>query len=170
MNPDRGIPETLLARFSDFVADRLGLHFPRERWRDLERGIGSAARDFGQADAPACIDRLMSAPLTQREIEMLASHLTVGETYFFREEKSFAALETHILPDLMRRRRDGEKRLRVQKGVFRFANSTVNPIAQEHIGATAFVEDDQTVAHDGSLRAGVVDSLDESGQVWIFIA
>jgi hypothetical protein len=65
---------------------------------------------------------------------------------------------------------DGEKRLRVQKGVFRFANSTVNPIAQEHIGAVAFVEDDQTVAHDGSLRAGVVDSLDESGQVWIFIA
>ncbi len=113
MNPGRGIPETLLARFSEFVAARMGLHFPRERWRDLERGIDSAVRDFGQADAQACIDRLMSSPLTQREIEMLASHLTVGETYFFREEKSFAALEAHILPDLMRRRRDGEKRLRI---------------------------------------------------------
>ena len=113
MSPGRGIPETLLARFSEFVAARMGLHFPRERWRDLERGIGSAAGDFGQADASACIDRLMSAPLTQREIEMLASHLTVGETYFFREEKSFAALETHILPDLMHRRRDGERRLRI---------------------------------------------------------
>ncbi len=113
MNPDRGIPETLLARFSEFIAARMGLYFPRERWRDLERGIGSAVRDFGQADAPACVERLMSAPLTRREIEMLASHLTVGETYFFREEKSFAALETHILPDLIRRRRDSEKRLRI---------------------------------------------------------
>ena len=113
MNPGRGIPETLLSQFSDFIAARMGLHFPRERWCDLERGIDSAARDFGQADAQACIEWLMSHSLTKPEIEMLASHLTVGETYFFREEKSFAALETHILPELIRRRRDGEKYLRI---------------------------------------------------------
>lgn len=108
-----GLSETLLSQFSDFIAARIGLHFPRERWRDLERGIGSAARDFALGDARACVEWLMSHPLTKREIEMLASHLTVGETYFFREEKSFAALETHILPELIRRRRDGEKRLRI---------------------------------------------------------
>ncbi|MHB8743451.1 MAG: CheR family methyltransferase [Sulfuricaulis sp.] len=113
MNPSHGIPEALLAQFSDFIAARMGLHFPQERWRDLERGIGSAVRDFALTDAQACIEWLMSHPLTKREIEMLASHLTVGETYFFREEKSFAALETHVLPDLIRRRRDGEKRLRI---------------------------------------------------------
>lgn len=113
MNPGRGIPETLLSQFSDFIGARLGLHFPRERWRDLERGIDSAARDFAQADAQTCIEWLMSHSLTKREIEMLASHLTVGETYFFREEKSFAALETHVLPELIRRRRDGEKYLRI---------------------------------------------------------
>ena len=32
------VSETLLAELSDFVGSRLGLHFPRERWNDLERG------------------------------------------------------------------------------------------------------------------------------------
>ncbi|MDP1707669.1 MAG: CheR family methyltransferase [Gammaproteobacteria bacterium] len=111
MNP--GLSEMLLSQFSDFIAARIGLHFPRERWCDLERGISSAARDFALGDARACVEWLMSHPLTKREIEILASHLTVGETYFFREEKSFAALEAHILPELIRRWRDGEKRLRI---------------------------------------------------------
>lgn len=113
MKSGHGIPETLLAQFSAFIAARLGLHFPRERWHDLERGINAAAGDFGQLDAQTCIERLISRPLTRREIEMLASHLTVGETYFFREENSFAALEAHILPELLQRRRSGEQRLRI---------------------------------------------------------
>lgn len=28
------ISEVLLEQFSKFVAERIGLHFPRERWRD----------------------------------------------------------------------------------------------------------------------------------------
>lgn len=108
-----GLSETLLSQFSDFIAARIGLHFPRERWRDLERGIGSAARDFALGDARACVTWLMSHPLTKREIEMLASHLTVGETYFFREENSFAVLEAHVLPELIRLRGGSEKRLRI---------------------------------------------------------
>lgn len=113
MNCGPGIPEKLMSQFSDFITVRLGLHFPRERWTDLERGIRSAARDFAQADTQMCIEWLMANSLTKRQIEMLASHLTVGETYFFREQKSFAALEEHVLPDLIRRRADGERRLRI---------------------------------------------------------
>lgn len=107
-----GLSETLLSQFSDFIAARIGLHFPPERWRDLERGIASAAREFALGNARACIEWLMSHPLTKREIEMLASHLTVGETYFFRDEKLFTALEAYVLPELIRRQR-GEKRLRI---------------------------------------------------------
>lgn len=106
-------PELLLAQLSELLAGQIGLHFPRERYGDLLRGIGAAAREFGQASIEACIHWLLASPLSRREVEILASHLTVGETYFFREPRSFEILEEHILADLIRARRHADRRLRI---------------------------------------------------------
>lgn len=106
-------PDRLLSEFSEFLAARMGLHFPRERWRDLERAIGSAAGEFDFADARSCVQWLLSSALTRRQTEILASYLTVGETYFFRERRSFECLEEHILPEIIRSRRDADPRLRI---------------------------------------------------------
>jgi chemotaxis protein methyltransferase CheR len=103
----------MLSRLSEFVAAQMGLHFPKERWSDLERGIVSAAGEFGFDDTESCVEALISSPLTQNQIETLASHLTVGETYFFREKKALEILEEQILPELIRLRRGTEKRLRI---------------------------------------------------------
>jgi len=54
----------------------------------------------------------LSAPLTHHEIEILASCLTIGETYFFREKRSIDALEQHVLPALLREREESVRRLR----------------------------------------------------------
>ena len=48
------LPDSERAQLSEFVANLLGLHFPRERWCDLERGIRAAARQFGLAEAESC--------------------------------------------------------------------------------------------------------------------
>lgn len=111
--PRQTIPDFYLSHLSEFVAAQIGLHFPKERWRNLERGIFSAAREFGFKDAESCIQWLSSARLTKNQIEILASHLTVGETYFFREKKSFDILEEHILSELIRSRQNMERHLRV---------------------------------------------------------
>lgn len=108
-----GLSDQLLAQLSAFVARHMGLHFPRERWRDLERGVRSATHEFGHANVEACAQRLLSASLTKQQIETLASHLTVGETYFFREPRSFAVFEDHILPELIRSRQGAEQQLRI---------------------------------------------------------
>ncbi|HUF80183.1 MAG TPA: CheR family methyltransferase, partial [Burkholderiales bacterium] len=113
MDLRRPLPDALLAGVSEFVAQRIGLHFPPERWRDIERAIEAAAREFGLPDAESCARALLCAPLTHAQVEVLASHLTVGETYFFRDKNSFAALEEHILPELLRARRGSEQRLRI---------------------------------------------------------
>ncbi|MCL5668881.1 MAG: chemotaxis protein CheR, partial [Gammaproteobacteria bacterium] len=107
------LPHPLLSRLSELLEAQIGLHFPGERWRDLERGIAAAARELGFPEVEACARRLLSAPLTHRQIEILASHLTVGETSFFRDRKSFEALEQYVLPPLIRSRRDSERRLRI---------------------------------------------------------
>jgi chemotaxis protein methyltransferase CheR len=103
----------LLPRLSELLARQMGLHFPPERWVDLLRGITAAARDFHFPDADTCMQWLLSAPLTQSQIETLASHLTIGETYFFREKEAFDALREHILPALIEARRQSGKHLRI---------------------------------------------------------
>src|SRR6266568_5366619 len=109
----RGLSDQLLSQLSECVTSQLGLHFPRARWRDLEIGIRSSSRDFGTPDAESCARWLLSAPLTKNQIEILASELTVGETYFFREPRSFAILGERILPELLRVRQGAERRLRI---------------------------------------------------------
>jgi chemotaxis protein methyltransferase CheR len=107
------LSDELLSGLSQAVARQTGLQFSRERWPDLERGIRSAIGKLGWADAESCVQRLVSAPLPRREIEILAGELTVGETYFFREKRSFEILSDHILPEIARLRRNGERRLRI---------------------------------------------------------
>ena len=106
-------PDPLLSALSELLAARIGLYFPQERWGDLERGITAAAPIFGLPDAQACAHWLLSAPLTRSQIEILASHLTVGETYFFREKNSLEVLEKHIFPKLIHARTHTERRLRI---------------------------------------------------------
>lgn len=107
------LSDSLLSRLSSLLAVSAGLHFPESRWDDLERGLNAAAWDSGMTDVCSYASRLLSAALTRTQIERLASHLTVGETYFFRDETSFAALEEHILPELLHARQGGDRRLRI---------------------------------------------------------
>ncbi|MBI4662179.1 MAG: tetratricopeptide repeat protein [Verrucomicrobia bacterium] len=107
------LSEASLARLSEFVADRMGLLFPKARWRDLERGIRTAAKEFNFPDPESCARWLLSSPLSRQQIETLAGDLTVGETYFFREKGSFEILGEQILPEIIRTRKEGCRQLRV---------------------------------------------------------
>lgn len=92
------ISNNLISRLSEFVNSHTGLHFPREKWRDLKRNINAAAPDLGFNDTNACIKWLLSARLTQKQKDTLVGHLTIGETFFFRDKFIFQALKEQILP------------------------------------------------------------------------
>lgn len=107
------LPEGVCQRLGELIADHTGLHFPPERHPDLQRGMVSAAAEFGFPDSYHCANWLLSTPLTRQQLNILASHLTIGETYFFRERKFFEVLAEHILPDLLQRRRGHRQYLRL---------------------------------------------------------
>ena len=92
------ISDNLISRLSEFVNSRTGLHFPREKWRDLKRNINAAAPDLGFGDTNACIKWLLSTRLTQEQKDTLVGHLTIGETFFFRDKFISQALKERILP------------------------------------------------------------------------
>jgi chemotaxis protein methyltransferase CheR len=103
----------LLNEASALVAKRLGLNFPEERWPDLERGLETACAELGLEDPEAYMSWLRNSEADDRRIETLASHLTIGETYFYRDPDSFAALEADILPRLIAKRADANRTLRL---------------------------------------------------------
>ena len=112
MTTNRLTPE-ILDQLSILVAEQVGLHFPRQRWQDLEKGFNAAAGELGFPDAQALADHLLLAPMAKDLLEVLASHLTINETYFFREKRIFEILEWEILPPLLASRRARERRLRI---------------------------------------------------------
>lgn len=73
----------------------------------------AAARELGIPDVNACVGLLLARQLGREQEELLASHLTIGETYFFRDQKSFDALEQRVLPGLIAARRGRDQRLRI---------------------------------------------------------
>ncbi|MFO7890298.1 MAG: CheR family methyltransferase [bacterium] len=100
------IPNSLLAELSDYIRKQMGLHYPKEKWLDLLKSIREASLDFGFDDVEACINWLISSPLKKNQIEILAKKLTIGETYFLREQKTINALEKKVLPDLIEKKRN----------------------------------------------------------------
>ncbi|MBW2557904.1 MAG: chemotaxis protein CheR [Deltaproteobacteria bacterium] len=108
----RAIPEALLPRLSDYLTARVGLHFAKRNWKELQQKMTAAMTDFGFDRVEEFIEWLLSSSPTQNQIEILAGHLTVGETYFFRERRAFEILEQSLLPGLIAARRKTEKRLR----------------------------------------------------------
>ena len=111
--PVEALKNSRWERLSEILAARTGLHFPPERRADLRRALDQAAADFGLADADSCANWLLSTPLSTGQLARLARHLTIGETYFFRERPSFEALASHVLPQLIERKRGQDRQLRL---------------------------------------------------------
>ncbi len=107
------LSDQLIAQLAEVVESRLGLRFPRDRWPELSRGVDAAARELGIDDIGSFLNQLAAASADSRVIQVLASHLTVGETYFFRDENHFRILGEEILPPLIRSKRETDRRLRI---------------------------------------------------------
>lgn len=94
--------------FREWIAGRFGLRFEDSRldWLGdvLTRRAGARGVEIGQY--------LMQLDADPGETIELAQDVTVGETYFFRNSAHFAALQEHVLPELMRER-TGTRRLSV---------------------------------------------------------
>lgn len=109
----KSIPQELFPLLSELIAKKTGLHFPAERWPDLERGLRGAAAGFGFNDTGAFSQWLLNSELNKEQLGELASYITVGETYFFRDPQFYDILESSILPAIITSRQNGSQRLRL---------------------------------------------------------
>jgi chemotaxis protein methyltransferase CheR len=103
----------MISELSDHVGARIGLSFPRERWGELEKKIMSASAALGFPDTASCIEWLLSSRPDKRKLEVLSSCLTVGETYFFRENAGLQALAEKAFPEIIRSHAQSDRRMRI---------------------------------------------------------
>lgn len=107
------LSDDMLEEVSEHLAAQMGLHFPRSKWRTLEQAFCRAARELDFQDAMECAAWFVSTSPSDELMEAMAGYLTVGETYFLRENRSLEIMAEEIIPELIRTRRGGERRLRI---------------------------------------------------------
>jgi len=108
------LSDEVLLQARALIARRLGLDFPERRQADLERGLARALRTSSILEPETYLAWMATKPDEDPEWRRLAGHLTVGETYFFRDRSCFDALEQQVLPALIATRRsEGILRLRL---------------------------------------------------------
>jgi len=105
--------EEYLNQLGTLIAEKMGLQFSANRWQDLSRTVQALAREHGQEDIKLFVQSLIASSLTEHQVKTLASHLTVGETYFFREMKSLEAFSDHVVRGLIKPQSGQKRRLRV---------------------------------------------------------
>ncbi len=94
--------DALFQEFSALLANKMGLYYPKERWGELEKKLTPVLHASGCSDMTACIRWLSNHLVKHQYIPELAYHLTIGETYFFRDSRLFAALEQEVLPTIIK--------------------------------------------------------------------
>ena len=107
------LTDTELSMVCEVIATHTGLHFPVEKWEMLSRSLALAAREFGFNDLNRFIHWLLSTNLGLKQIGILASYVTISETYFWRESNVFEAFSQDIIRSLVETRNIDEKNINV---------------------------------------------------------
>lgn len=99
----------LLQTMIDWVDLHIGLRVSEARLSEFEKGIILAAADSGFEEPSEYVRELIRGQPSENELGFLASYLTVGETYFFRDPLSFDVLKTYVLPEISQ----GQEKLKI---------------------------------------------------------
>jgi chemotaxis protein methyltransferase CheR len=102
-----------MAGFTAFVEERLGLRFQPSSGGELDQKIARAAWEYGFPGSVEFVEWLTRSPQSREQLEILAGHLTIGETYFWRDKQAFQVLQERVIPELVARRRGEGKFLRI---------------------------------------------------------
>ncbi len=101
-------------RLCAFVRRHTGLRIHDHQLENLRRTMQEAFARFGHTSCDSYLRALESAGAASPEHEHLIAGITIGESYFFRDQSQMDFLRQVFLPELIeRRRRQDERYLRI---------------------------------------------------------
>jgi chemotaxis protein methyltransferase CheR len=96
-------------RLKEHLIAATGLAFYGDRDEQLTELIASRLSALGLRDCSSYTNFLAGEERGCAELDVLIAKLTIGETYFFRDEAQFAAIRDVILPDILERNRSSKQ-------------------------------------------------------------
>lgn len=97
-----------------FITRRTGIVIHDHQLENLREVAGQACQRYGHASCGQYLAAMEADPLVTPELEFLIAGITVGESYFFRDEESMELLREELLPRLIEQKRAaGDLSLRI---------------------------------------------------------
>ena len=96
--------KSTIIEVSRLISNNIGINIAVDKWNDIEHKITNACSELKITDHDTFINLLINSELTKEQLEILATHLTVGETYFYRETEAIDVFKSHLLPKLIEQR------------------------------------------------------------------
>jgi chemotaxis protein methyltransferase CheR len=98
----------------EVIARRYGISFSQDNLHTLDKALLNTARELGfQQDPNKLTDLVVKDELSAFQRETLIANLTIGETFFFRDVSTLAAVRAYILRPLIADRANQSKSLRI---------------------------------------------------------
>lgn len=88
--------------FHDYLIVQTGLYFDRHNIKILERGLEKRMATLRIKSYNDYYDYLTESIDRRHELQKLLQLLTVGESFFFRQQSHFAAMINKVLPDIIK--------------------------------------------------------------------
>jgi chemotaxis protein methyltransferase CheR len=88
----------------ELINHRLGIVVKASQLSDLQKIVVAACKEFNLSKNDY-LQQLTSASIDSPVMKNLISSITIGETYFFRDQKQMQLLQQKILPELIARKR-----------------------------------------------------------------
>lgn len=106
------LPSHTLKQLSTKIEEIMGLSFPFKKWSDLEKAMSRIQVSFEHETLKDCAEWFLESKLDKESIKKIAAHLTIGETYFFRDPQQFKLLRMKLIPEILQHKESGERHLR----------------------------------------------------------
>jgi len=98
------LPVDIFRQIRDFIRNYCGIYFDDKSKNTLERRLSRRLRLHYMRDFREYYRLLMYDENRDKELQAIIDILTVNETYFFREQMQFKALNEEIIPELKKKK------------------------------------------------------------------
>lgn len=106
-----------MSEFAQHIADGihrwLGLAIQPSQQAIAMRAMEKAAAELGWGSHPGQWALRLQEKLSEDEVRTLARHITIGETYFFREKPAMDFFRQIIIPEIVKRRKSNQTPYRI---------------------------------------------------------
>ncbi|MCX8026667.1 MAG: protein-glutamate O-methyltransferase CheR, partial [Thermodesulfovibrionales bacterium] len=92
----------ILTQLNDAISRSFGIFFTETRLNELQLALQSICKHLMIKNPEDLVARIISNQLTDTERNVIIKHLTIGETYFYRDPDIFTGLKDVILPDVIK--------------------------------------------------------------------